>query len=147
MCSILRQHLISTACILLWSSAVRIHWFTGIQENGCDKGAHQSYHGIRQNAPVVPNMFQSCQCCCHLCNPGQNLRIRTLVSHKRAQVLEVCDCLVTVFVQGYITHHLFCWCSFSSQSSCIFHLFLLRNWPSLMSSVWKRSKYRGNPQK
>ena len=34
-------------------------WFTTIQEDGCDKGAHQSYLGNERNAPVAQNWFHS----------------------------------------------------------------------------------------
>ena len=42
-------------------------WFTSIQEDRCDKGAHQSYLGTERDTPVTSNWFQSCQCCCCLC--------------------------------------------------------------------------------
>ena len=28
------------------------------KEDGCDKGAHQSYLGTERNTPVIPNWFQ-----------------------------------------------------------------------------------------
>ena len=68
-------------------------WFTSIQEDGCDKGAHQSYLGAKRNIPVIPNWFQPCQCCCCLCYPGEYLRLGTLISYNWAQVLEACDSL------------------------------------------------------
>ena len=68
-------------------------WFTSIQEDGCDKRAHQSYLGTEKNTPVIPNWFQPCQCCCCLCCPGKYLGLGTLISYNWAQVLEVCDCL------------------------------------------------------
>ena len=86
MCSILRYHLISMAYILLWSSAP---WFTSIQEEGCDKGAHQMHFETERNTSVIPN----CQCCCCLCYPGEYLRLGTLISYNWAQVLK----LVTVW--------------------------------------------------
>ena len=46
-------------------------WFTSIQEDGCDKGAHQSYLGAERNTLVNPNWFQPCQCCCCLCYPAE----------------------------------------------------------------------------
>ena len=67
--------------------------FTSIQENECDKGAHQSYLGTEKNTPATANWFQPCQCCCCLCYPGEYLRLATLVSYNSAQVLEACDCL------------------------------------------------------
>ena len=68
-------------------------WFTSIQEDGCDQGAHQSYLGTEKNTPVIPNWFQPCQCCCCLCYPGKHLWLGTLVSYYWARVLEACDCL------------------------------------------------------
>ena len=65
------------------------------QEDGCDKGSHQSYLGTERNiaVAVIPNWFQPCQCCCCLCHPGEYFRLATLVSYKRVKVLEACDCL------------------------------------------------------
>ena len=63
------------------------------QEDGCDKGAHQSYLGAERNTPVVPNWVQPCQCCCRLCYPGGNLRVGTLISYNWAQALKTCDSL------------------------------------------------------
>ena len=57
-------------------------WFTSIQENGCGKGAHQSYLGTERNTLAIPNWFQPCQCCCCLCYPGEYLRLGTLTSVK-----------------------------------------------------------------
>ena len=54
--SILREHLISMACILLWSSAVRVHDSQAYRN--LDKGAHQSYLGVERNSLVNPNWFQ-----------------------------------------------------------------------------------------
>ena len=65
-------------------------WFTSIQEDGHDKGAHQLYLGTERKTPVIPNLFQPC--CC-LCYPGEYLRLGTLISYNWAQVLEACDCL------------------------------------------------------
>ena len=65
---------------------VKTTWFTSIQEDGCDKGAHQLY-------PVNPNWFPPCQCCCYLCYPGEYIGLGTLISYNWAQVLEACDCL------------------------------------------------------
>ena len=67
--------------------------FTSIQEDGCDKGAHQSYLGAERNTPIIPNWFQPCQCCCCLCYPGEYIRLGTFISYNWAQVLEACDSL------------------------------------------------------
>ena len=56
-------------------------WFKSIQEDGCEKGAHQSYLGTDRNAAVVPNWFQPCQCCYRLCYLGEYLRLGTLIRH------------------------------------------------------------------
>ena len=68
-------------------------WFTSLQKNGCDKGAHRSYLGTERNTPVIPNWFQPCQCFCCLCYPGEYLRLGTLSSYNWAMVLEACDSL------------------------------------------------------
>ena len=51
----------------------------------------QSHLGTERNAPVIPNCFQPCQCCCHLCSPGEHLRLGTLVGYNWAQVPEACE--------------------------------------------------------
>ena len=66
--------------------------FTSVQEDGCDKRAHQVYLGAGRNTPVIPNWFQPCRCCCCLCYPGECLRLRTLISYNWTLVLEACDC-------------------------------------------------------
>ena len=71
--------------ISLYSSSVEIccedPWFTSIQEDGCNKGAHQFYLGTERNTPVILNWFQPCQRCCCLCYPGEYLRLGTLLSY------------------------------------------------------------------
>ena len=80
------------ACILLWSSAVRVH-----DSQACTKMDVTREHISRilelRNTPVIPNWFQLCQCCCCLCYPRECLRLGTLISYNWAQVLEACDCL------------------------------------------------------
>ena len=61
-------------------------------EDGCDKGAHQSYLGAERNILINPNWFQPCQCCCCLCYPGDISRLDPS-SVITAQVFEACDCL------------------------------------------------------
>ena len=68
-------------------------WFTSIQKDGCDKGAHQSYLRAERNTLVNPNWFQPCQYCCFLCYPGEYLRLGTFIGYNWAQVFEACDCL------------------------------------------------------
>ena len=48
---------------------------------------------LRETLPVIPNWFQTCQCCCCLCYPGEYLRLRILIIYNWAQVLEACNCL------------------------------------------------------
>ena len=73
-------------------------WFTSIRENGCDKGAHQSYLGAEINTLVNPNCFQPCQCCSCQCYPAEYLRLGTLIRYNWAQVFEACDCLNLLFI-------------------------------------------------
>ena len=68
-------------------------WFTSIQEDGCDMGAHQLYLGPERNTPVIPNWFQPCECCCCLCYPGEYLQLGTLIRYNWAKVLEAYDSL------------------------------------------------------
>ena len=96
---------ISMACILLWSSAVRVHDSQAYRKLDVTKGAHQSYLGTERNTPVIPNWFQPCQCCCCLCYPGEYLRLGTLISYNWAQVFEACDCLMllSIYFDLYVT--------------------------------------------
>ena len=74
--SILRYHLISLACFLLWSSAVRVH----------DSPAYRKMDVTRERiSRITSNWFQPCQCCCCLCYPGEYLRLRTLIGYNCAQ--------------------------------------------------------------
>ena len=73
MCSIMRQHLISKARILLCSSAVRVHVSQAHRMMNVTKGGHQQYLGTERYVPVVPNWFQPYQCCCRLCYLGEYL--------------------------------------------------------------------------
>ena len=89
-------------------------WYISIQEDGCDKEAHQLYLGTERNTPVIPNWFQPCQSCCCLCYPGEYLWLGTLIHDSWAQVLEACDCLkllsihfdLCVDVSGVVCHQL-----------------------------------------
>ena len=77
-------------------------WFSSIQEDGCDKAAHQTYFGTERNAPVVPNCFQPCQCCSHLCYPGEYFRFGTLVLALKCPTNECCLCIadLTIIFDG-----------------------------------------------
>ena len=57
----------------------------------CTSKTNQLYLGTEINTPVIPNLFQPCQCCCCLCYPGEYPKLGTLISYNWAQVLEVCD--------------------------------------------------------
>ena len=99
------------ACILSLELCCGGPWFTSIQEDGCDKGAHQSYHGAERNTLVTPDWFQPCQCCCCLCYPGKYLRLGTLNSYNWVQVLEACDSVVKTWFSMWllITWFLLMW--------------------------------------
>ena len=89
------------ACILLWSSAA------SMQEDRCDKRAHQLYLATERNTPVILNWFQPCQCCCCLRYPGEYLRLGTLNSYNWAGVLEACDSLKLLSLYFDLC---LCWC-------------------------------------
>ena len=63
-------------------------WFTSIQEDGCDKRAHQSYLGAERNTPVIPNWFQPCQTDTHKVDKvdkaTKNKFLYELIMHKSA---------------------------------------------------------------
>ena len=106
---------------LLWGSMIHKH--TGLQEDGCDKGVHQSYLGAERNTPVIPNWFQPCQCCCCLCYSGEYLRLGTLIRYNWAQVcLFVGWCFEPSQPLG-VTSGLRTWSLWLSQVSVhLFHL-------------------------
>ena len=113
-CSILRYHLISMACLLLYSSAVRVH----------DSKAHwkmdvtrvrQSYLGTEKNAPVIPNWFQPCQRCYRLCYHAEYLRLGTVISYKWVQVLKLPFTLVSVLMSLMLSS---AWSSWHWSQSC-----------------------------
>ena len=81
------------ACILLWSSAVRVHDSQAYSRMDVTRKRISCGLGLRENTPVIPNWFQPCQCYCCLCYPSEYLRLGALISYNRAQVLEACDCL------------------------------------------------------
>ena len=72
---------------------MRVHDSLSIEEGGRDKGVHQLYLGTERNTAVILNWFQSCQCCCCLCYPGEYLGLGALINYNCAQVLEACDSL------------------------------------------------------
>ena len=86
-----RREIIWCNCLLdLGTDFLVGNMVTSIQEDGCDKGAHQSYLGAERDTLVNTNWFQPCQCCCCLCYPGEYLRLGTLISYNLAQVFENC---------------------------------------------------------
>ena len=81
------------ACILLWSSAVRVHDSQAYKKMDVTRERISRILEPREKLFVNPDWFQPCQCCCCLCYPGEYLRLGTLISYNWAQVLEACDCL------------------------------------------------------
>ena len=63
------------ACILLWSSAVRVHDSQAYRKMNVTRGQHQSYLGAERNTLVNQNWFQPCQCCCCLCYTSTHLTL------------------------------------------------------------------------
>ena len=99
--SILLEHLIFMACILLWSSAVRVHDSQAYRKMDVTRERISRVLELR-NTHVIPNWFQPCRCCWCLCYPGESLRIGTLVSYNWAQVLEACDSLKLLSIYFYL---------------------------------------------
>ena len=73
---------------LPWGSMIHKHTGRWISQ-----GCALSYLGTERNVPVFQNWFQPCQSCCHLCYPGEYLRLGCLVRYNCAQILEASDCL------------------------------------------------------
>ena len=96
------------ACILLWSSAVRVH----------SKAYRKTDVTMERISRILELReilsFQTCRCCCCLCYPGEYLRLGTLINYNWAQVFEACDCLkllsihfdLRVDATGVICHQL-----------------------------------------
>ena len=82
--------------------------FTSLQEDGCDKGAHQSYLGAERNTRVIPNWFQPCQCCCCLCYPGQCLRLGSLISRPQRDWQTEASLFFILFLSRLSKVFLFC---------------------------------------
>ena len=80
------------ACILLWSSAVRVHDSQAYRKMDATRERISRILELREIFFVNPNWFQPCQCCCCLCYPGEYLRLETLISYNLAQVFEARDC-------------------------------------------------------
>ena len=81
------------ACILLWSSAVRVHDSQVYRKMDMTRECISRILELKEITPIIPNWFQPCQCYCCLCYPGQYFRLGTFISYNWAQVLEACDCL------------------------------------------------------
>ena len=81
------------ACILLWSSALRVHDSQAYRKMDVTRERISRILELREYTLVNPNWFQPCQCCCCLCCPVEYFRLGTLISYNRAQVFEACDCL------------------------------------------------------
>ena len=74
--SILWEYLISMVCILLWSSAVRVHGSQAYRNIDLTRECISRFLELEGNTPVTPNWFQPCQCCCCLCYPRESLRLK-----------------------------------------------------------------------
>ena len=81
LCSILQYHLISMACILLRSSAVRVHDSQAHRKMDMTKERISCILELRKNTPVNPNWFQPCRCCCCLYFPGEYLKLGILIRY------------------------------------------------------------------
>ena len=81
------------ACILLWSSAVRVHDSQAYRKMDVTREYISHILELREILFIIPNWFQHCQCCCCLCYPGEYLRLGTLSSYNLAQLLEACNSL------------------------------------------------------
>ena len=122
-------------------------WFTSIQEDGCQKGAHVSYLGSVRNAPVIPNWFQPCHCCCPLCYPREYLRLWTFVRYNWVKVLEACNSLkllsinfdICVDATGVVCHQLSLLDSDLHAIGCGGFVEMLTNFTSSSSSPAKPS--------
>ena len=71
------------ACILLRSSAVRVHDSQAYRKMDMTRELIGRIMGLRE-IPVTPNWFQPCHCCCCLCYPGEYLVFGTLISYNWA---------------------------------------------------------------
>ena len=81
------------ACILLWSSAVRVHDSQAYRKMDVTRERISRILELREILLSIKTGFSLFQCCCCLCYPGEYLKLGTLVRCKYAQVLEACDCL------------------------------------------------------
>ena len=61
------------ACILLWSSAVRVHDSRTYRKMDVTRERISRILELREI--LLSNWFQPCQCCCCLCYPGEYLRL------------------------------------------------------------------------
>ena len=90
--NILQERLISMACILHRSSAVRVHDSQAYRKMDVTRECISCILELTEiYTPVIPNRFQPCQCCYCLCYPGKYLG--TLISYNWAPVLEACHSL------------------------------------------------------
>ena len=81
------------ACTLICSSAVRVYDSQAYTNMNMIRQCISRYLGTERNAPVIPNWFQPCQCCCCVCYSGEYLGLETLIIYNLAQVLEARDSL------------------------------------------------------
>ena len=69
------------ACILLWSSAVRVHDSQTYRNMNVTKERISRILELWEILLSIQTGFQPCQCCCCLCYPGEYLRLGSLISH------------------------------------------------------------------
>ena len=69
--------------------------FTSIQEDGCDKGAHQSYLGADRNTLVNSVVFSlvNAAVVCAILESISGLEPSSVITEPRYLVLDACDCL------------------------------------------------------
>ena len=79
-CSILRYHLISMACILLWSSAVRVHGSQAYRKMDVTRERISRILELREILLSIQTGFSLVNAAC-LCYTGEYLRLGTLISY------------------------------------------------------------------
>ena len=94
------------ACILLWSSAVRVHDSQAYRKMDVTRERISRILELREILLSIQTGFSLVNAAVALCYPGEYLRLGTLISYNWAQVFEACDCLKLL---SYSLWSL-CWC-------------------------------------